>query len=1036
MLDNNTTKSRVDRYELDELLEEGLTGSLYRATDTESGRRVLLKMVASTVGANPVFQRYFYEKKAQCAAQIEHPNVLQPVGVGQEGDTYFVAVPDVNGQRLSEMLREAPLPFETVMDILRQVAEGLRTAHRNETVHGHLKPADVIVTEDNLGRRLVKVVFCDLGVAPEESLVSVFGEVTGTPKYMAPEVIRGRARTPESDIFSLGVIAYELLTGSEPFPSDHALGYLFANCQHDHVSADDALDSVPHELSLVVDRMLAKTAADRYRSVQRIIDDLDRCAESIRTGRVEMVPYGTDSAFARTYELPEPKAKKREKKAFSASTLVAVVLALVIVGLLVDRFRSDRVQQPGGTARRPASPEGGAASRPGAGRGGDVASRPGAAASAPTADPSAAKDAYERAARQWESVYSRQGLQGYELAVAGFSTVAERYPESVYGARAREQIGQIYTTWAQTAMAKGDFSEAVEKYQLALDYAPENSQYAELARRKLPLAMASQAEAAEKRGLYSQALQMYDKTAERFPSSMQAELAKQRRPRLLLNMAYKRWQEDKDYDGALTMLEDIIADYPDTEEAAHAKEALPAVHLQAIEETWEEGDLAEARRQLQQLAAAYPQHDASAQAADLDARLLLGLYQQAARTAQSEEAAAYFGELYSLYPGSRWTVEALRDRLGLKADGTSFDTSAAQDQIRRAKGLHQSGDYANACEVLRGVLRFARPESAPAAEAAALLPEWLFESAVDRYGRDQRADCEDLLGQLGDQFAGTEWEAKATATLESMQRPPAGMVYVPAGRFEMGTSMNDITGLVRQYGMLAGDPDEESTRFHAELYGLLNETPRHTATTGAFYIDRTEVTNEQYKEFIDATGYAAPLTWEGGSYPEGHETYPVVGVRLEDAQAYAEWAGKRLPTEAEWEKAARGVDGRRYPWGPLFDPKRSQHMRPEADGPVPVGSFPSYDSPYGCQDMIGNVMEWTSSTFRYYENTESTEEQPDTDARVVRGGAWYQESIVPVPFRCATRAALDPTRAYAMVGFRCVKDAPTGPTAANAEGAN
>src|SRR5262249_55278302 len=122
---------------------------------------------------------------------------------------------------------------------------------------------------------------------------------------------------------------------------------------------------------------------------------------------------------------------------------------------------------------------------------------------------------------------------------------------------------------------------------------------------------------------------------------------------------------------------------------------------------------------------------------------------------------------------------------------------------------------------------------------------------------------------------------------------PDGMVFIKAGNFKMGHNINDKQG-------------EKAEKF---------SNPEHSISVGAFYLDKTEVTNQDYKKFIEATGHTAPKNWKNGQFPPGTDLEPVTRVSWADADAYAKWASKRLPTEAEWEYAARGSDGRAYPWG-------------------------------------------------------------------------------------------------------------------------
>ncbi|WKZ23538.1 MAG: formylglycine-generating enzyme family protein [Candidatus Brocadiaceae baterium WH-1] len=183
---------------------------------------------------------------------------------------------------------------------------------------------------------------------------------------------------------------------------------------------------------------------------------------------------------------------------------------------------------------------------------------------------------------------------------------------------------------------------------------------------------------------------------------------------------------------------------------------------------------------------------------------------------------------------------------------------------------------------------------------------------------------------------------------------------------------------------------------------------RKTVYVGAFYIDKYPVTNAQYKKFIEATGAKRPLFWNDEQFNKPLQ--PVVGVSWNDAVAYAKWACKRLPTETEWEKAARGIDGREYPWGntPPDNTKAVYNMDPYTGAPSPVGDRRKGASPYGCLDMAGNVWEWCSD---WYE---------EGKFRVVRGGSWINHHYI---LKSAYRSCSYPEGRDNNVGFRCAKDA-------------
>ncbi len=213
-----------------------------------------------------------------------------------------------------------------------------------------------------------------------------------------------------------------------------------------------------------------------------------------------------------------------------------------------------------------------------------------------------------------------------------------------------------------------------------------------------------------------------------------------------------------------------------------------------------------------------------------------------------------------------------------------------------------------------------------------------------------------------------------------------------------------------------------------------NTKPTHRVSVAGFYIDRWPVTNAEYKRFIDATGHPVPhyhvpwcdtegYNWNINSrtFPEGKGEHPVVLVTWEDALAYAAWANKRLPTEAEWEFAARGLAGRRYSWGAEFLPNHCNSAEAHLGGTSPVGLFsPQGDTPEGIVDLVGNVWEWTNSLFRPYpyRSDDGREDPASGKWRVLRGASWVNNAITATAI-----ARLDGDFLfYNNVGFRCAVD--------------
>jgi formylglycine-generating enzyme required for sulfatase activity/tRNA A-37 threonylcarbamoyl transferase component Bud32 len=277
------------------------------------------------------------------------------------------------------------------------------------------------------------------------------------------------------------------------------------------------------------------------------------------------------------------------------------------------------------------------------------------------------------------------------------------------------------------------------------------------------------------------------------------------------------------------------------------------------------------------------------------------------------------------------------------------------------------------------------------------LLERLILDALAKNRAERPPSCEAFRERLDAALAGV---AQVQTSLRPSVLPPVirdsrgeEMVLVPAGPFQMGPERRQI---------------------HLD----------------AFYLDRTPVTNLQFKAFLDVTGYRPEETerflshFRFGKIPAGHEQHPVTYVSWEDARAYAQWAGKRLPTEAEWEKAARGTDGRKYPWGRAEPGSHRANYGNAKGGPVPVGSFPEGASPYGILDLAGNVWEWCEDFDDLSFYTEGPAYNPKNTRRgekallVIRGGSWmYGASSL----RTYARTSFEAHYRFAGGGFRCAR---------------
>ncbi|MEW6750052.1 MAG: SUMF1/EgtB/PvdO family nonheme iron enzyme [Candidatus Latescibacterota bacterium] len=228
------------------------------------------------------------------------------------------------------------------------------------------------------------------------------------------------------------------------------------------------------------------------------------------------------------------------------------------------------------------------------------------------------------------------------------------------------------------------------------------------------------------------------------------------------------------------------------------------------------------------------------------------------------------------------------------------------------------------------------------------------------------------------------------------------MVRIPAGPFTMGGR------------------EEDSPR---------SERPAHIVYMPAYYIGKYPVTNQDYSEFVRCTGHKPPIHWQRGTFPAGTSRHPVVNITWQEARAYASWAGARLPTEAEWEKAARGTDDRNYPWGNRFTEGDHCNGNNSVGTTTPVNEYADGRSPYGVWDMCGNVYEWCVDYYDedYYKTSPSTNPKGPEGGqeRVARGGCFTDSRTA---LRVTHRFGVSEVASRDNIGFRLAMDADRAPS--------
>ena len=321
----------LGHYRIEKLLGSGGMGEVYLADDTRLGRRVALKVLSSVLAADPN-RRERFEREARAAAALNHPNIVTIHSVEEADGVPFLTLELIDGKTLGEIIPPEGLPLDRVLSLAIPLADAVGAAHQRGITHRDLKPSNVMLTDD--GR--LKVLDFGLAKLKEEALVSEMsmptasltaeGRIVGTVTYMSPEQAEGKPVDSRSDVFSLGIILYEMATGRRPFEGDTQMSILSAIMRETPKPVTEVRPGLPRELAKIVNRCLAKDPEDRYQAAKDLRNDLRALKNDLTSG--EIVPVSASGVVPATLPtLPAP-ARPIWRSPFAIGAIVLLALGV------------------------------------------------------------------------------------------------------------------------------------------------------------------------------------------------------------------------------------------------------------------------------------------------------------------------------------------------------------------------------------------------------------------------------------------------------------------------------------------------------------------------------------------------------------------------------------------------------------------------------------------------------------------------------------------------------------------------------------
>jgi len=362
--------SQLGRYEVISELGQGAMGVVYKARDPLIDRVVAIKTInlALALDEKEEYENRFYQE-AKAAGRLSHPNIVTIYDVGKNGDVAYIAMEFLEGCELRNIMNDnGLLPISQVLDIVAQVAQGLAYAHEHDIIHRDVKPSNVMVVRDG------HIKITDFGIArmPYSAVQTQTGMVLGSPKYMSPEQVMGKSIDQRSDIFSLGVMLYEMLTGQSPFNGDNVNAIMYQTLNAIPSPPNSLNPEVPEMIDFIVAKALAKKMEDRYQSARDFAVDLRACQDTLPQSAQQTdsskVPPSGERKLSHAIHVGKGSGTSEEdamsaslaglSKAFDSSAATMRLAALTASSEDVDELsKTFKISVPSGEEIKPVSPQ-------------------------------------------------------------------------------------------------------------------------------------------------------------------------------------------------------------------------------------------------------------------------------------------------------------------------------------------------------------------------------------------------------------------------------------------------------------------------------------------------------------------------------------------------------------------------------------------------------------------------------------------------------------------------------------------------------